>query len=595
MDINYKHIIDRAHIGIITLSMDGSIKYVNDKARMELNIDNNHIGTSIQNLIAEIDQNTFNTFIEGINNNVPQQIVLKGQSINKYSYLFKTKNPGSTNESQASYVLGVQQPAKNTSFQDNLFLEAMMSYFPGVVYFKDLQSRFVRVNGLYMSRLAIRNESDLIGKTDYDIFANEHASEAYRDEQEIMKTGKPILDVEEKETWPDGSVTWVLTSKFPWKNEYGAIEGVFGFSRDITDLKKTSEEIHEKTTILNAITKKIPVIIYKYEDQAGITSLFGDPMIINVFGASKMVKISISQNFDQIIKMAKKMKQGYFSFTSTYHEGEKRRHFENYIFQNQFQKTLYMGFSLEVTERKKSENIVKRNAKHLEKINKELNQFAYIISHDLKAPLRAISSLSTWIEEDLKTIQHPDVINNLTLLRNRVNRLENLINGILQYTRAGKTNDVYENINIATLLANLINSIEVPERFSVLIQENIPEIFFSKAVLNQVFQNLITNTIKHHHKNKGTIEIQYRKLKKFHEFAVVDDGPGIDKKFHERIFTIFQTLKSRDKLESTGVGLTIVKKLIEDRGGRILIESEIGKGSRFIFRIPDKTEEINPS
>jgi light-regulated signal transduction histidine kinase (bacteriophytochrome) len=254
-----------------------------------------------------------------------------------------------------------------------------------------------------------------------------------------------------------------------------------------------------------------------------------------------------------------------------------------------------MGFSLEVTERKKSENIVKRNAKHLEKINKELNQFAYIISHDLKAPLRAISSLSTWIEEDLNSIQHPDVINNLTLLRNRVNRLENLINGILQYTRAGKTNDVYENINIETLLADLINSIEVPESFSILIKENIPGIFFSKAVLNQVFQNLITNSIKHHHKNKGTIEIQYRKIKNFHEFAVVDDGPGIDKKFHERIFTIFQTLKSRDKLESTGIGLTIVKKLIEDRGGRIFIESEIGKGSRFIFRIPDKTQDINPS
>ncbi|MEG3436336.1 PAS domain-containing protein [Pannus brasiliensis CCIBt3594] len=230
--------------------------------------------------------------------------------------------------------------------------------------------------------------------------------------------------------------------------------------------------------------------------------------------------------------------------------------------------------------------ILTRTTNLIRKRNEELDRFAYIVSHDLKAPLRAIANLSEWIEEDLDGQLPAENRRQMTLLRSRVHRMEALINGLLEYSRIGRDSVEIETVNVGTLLAETIDSIDPPEPFSIVLPEN-PPVFSGKPLfLRQVLANLITNAIKHHDKDTGRVEIGAIEDENFIEFTVSDDGPGISPEYHERIFGIFQTLGNGENPSSTGIGLTIVKKIIEGEGGSIALESVPGEGSCFRFTWP---------
>lgn len=219
----------------------------------------------------------------------------------------------------------------------------------------------------------------------------------------------------------------------------------------------------------------------------------------------------------------------------------------------------------------------------LEQRNQELDQFAYVTSHDLKAPLRAIANLATWIEEDLGAELPAENKEQFELLKSRVQRMEGLINGLLEYSRIGRTHQSRERVDVAELLAEVIDSISPLGEFTVEVAPDMPVLEATKVPLVQVFSNLITNAIKHHDRPDGTVRISARELDKAYEFSVTDDGPGIDPAYHEKIFTIFQTLKARDQLESTGIGLSLVKKIVTSEGGTVTVDSEPGKGATFRF------------
>ena len=241
----------------------------------------------------------------------------------------------------------------------------------------------------------------------------------------------------------------------------------------------------------------------------------------------------------------------------------------------------------DITERKIAEKKLKEHTVELEKINKELDQFAYIASHDLKAPLRAIANLSEWIEEDLGSDLPEGVKKHTKLLRSRVARMQALIDGILSYSRVSRTEVKHETIDTDQLIDEVLNTIVVPTTFEIIKETVFPVINADRVRLEQVFTNLIGNAIKYHDKESGKIILSHKKLENVHEFSVADDGPGIPPEYHEKIFIIFQTLEARDKVESTGVGLSIVKKIIEENGGTIKLESVPSQGTRFIFTWPE--------
>jgi len=219
----------------------------------------------------------------------------------------------------------------------------------------------------------------------------------------------------------------------------------------------------------------------------------------------------------------------------------------------------------------------------LEDRNRELEQFAYVASHDLKAPLRAIANLSEWIEEDLHGQLAAENQRQMLLLRGRVHRMEALINGLLEYSRVGRTKAALEQVSVQVLLEEVVDSLAPPDTFTIAIAPNLPTFTTKVMLLRQVFANLISNAIKHHDRPDGHITITVQEQGAFYEFSVADDGPGIDANYHTKVFVIFQTLEARDTKESTGIGLAIVKRIVEAEGGSVWIDSKEGSGATFRF------------
>lgn len=226
----------------------------------------------------------------------------------------------------------------------------------------------------------------------------------------------------------------------------------------------------------------------------------------------------------------------------------------------------------------------------LEQRNAELDQFAYITSHDLKAPLRGIANLSRWIEEDLEGTVPPEVAGQFDMLRGRVQRMEAMIEGILQYSRVDRTEVACEAVDVKALLTDVIDLLDPPPGIAVTLDAKMPTLLTQRLRLQQVFQNLLSNAIKHHDRASGHIHVGVRLQAKKYEFSVADDGPGIAPRFHDKVWIILQTLEARDKVDSTGVGLALVKKIVESQGGTVGVTSEEGRGATFYFTWPGVIE-----
>jgi signal transduction histidine kinase len=223
----------------------------------------------------------------------------------------------------------------------------------------------------------------------------------------------------------------------------------------------------------------------------------------------------------------------------------------------------------------------------LETSNRDLDQFAYVASHDLRAPLRGIANLGAWIEEDLGTALTEKSAGYLRLLRRRVQRLDDLIQGILDYSRAGRVPDAPQQIETGELVREVLELLEVPAAVTVDIDDNLPTLVTTRVPLQQVFMNLISNALKHNTAAVPCIEIGAEPVPDGWELYVRDNGPGVPARFHAQIWGLFQTLKSRDLVESTGIGLAIVRRIVEAHGGRAWLDSEEGRGATFRFTWPN--------
>ena len=251
-----------------------------------------------------------------------------------------------------------------------------------------------------------------------------------------------------------------------------------------------------------------------------------------------------------------------------------------------------IAVSRDITERKGAEERQAKLLRELESVNSELKDFAYIVSHDLKAPLRGIGTLAEWIATDHRDKLGDKGKEQIDLLMGRVRRMHNLIDGVLQYSRVGRIKEEQVLVNLNELVAEVIDIIAAPEHISITIENELAVVECEKTRITQVFQNLLSNAVKYMDKPQGLIKIGCVDDGDFWKFSVADNGPGIDKKHFEKIFRIFQTLAPRDKFESTGIGLTVVKKIVELYDGRIWLESELGKGTTFYFTWPKQKTEI---
>ena len=241
----------------------------------------------------------------------------------------------------------------------------------------------------------------------------------------------------------------------------------------------------------------------------------------------------------------------------------------------------------DITDHKRDQETLVRQARELARSNAELEQFAYVASHDLRSPLRAVAILTRWIEEGMPETLSPAVREHLKNLRDRVGRMERLTEDLLRYSRASRERVAAESIDTAVLIRDLAFLLAPPQGMTVTADPSLPRLRTERAPLEQVFRNLLENAIKHHDRPSGRVVVSARELREQVEFRVSDDGPGIPPELHERVFGMFQRLPSRaGESEGAGIGLALVRQIVERHGGRVWIESGEGRGATFAFTWP---------
>jgi PAS domain S-box-containing protein len=415
--------------------------------------------------------------------------------------------------------------------------------------------------------------------------------------ENTLKTGEDLL-YNHRLLMPDGSLKYVVGIGKVYKNENGDIIGVQGTIQDITEKTLAEHIIIEKAKEINDVRSALDEsAIVTITDEKGTIISVNDQFC----SISKYSKVELIGRFHYLdnpnFKMSKFIRKiwntisrGHIWKGEIMNVAKDKSIFWVYstivpFLDKEGKPYQYIAISSDITEQKRAQKSLNNALTNLEKTNKELDQFAYVVSHDLKAPLRAINNLSEWIMEDMPEMPD-DVSNNFELLRGRVMRMENLINGVLDYSRVGKMFIESQLTDLKRMLYLIVETIVPVEGYTVYIAEAIPEIKIPRILFDQIFTNLISNAIKYNDKPIGKIECLYESLPNFHQFTIKDNGPGIAEEYHEKVFKVFQTIEARDKKESTGVGLSIVQKIIEEQGGTIRIESVAEEGASFIFTIP---------
>lgn len=238
-------------------------------------------------------------------------------------------------------------------------------------------------------------------------------------------------------------------------------------------------------------------------------------------------------------------------------------------------------------KRLEAEQAARQQSKELERVNKEVERLFRAVSHDLRAPLRAVQNLAEWALEDLEAKNHADIPGHLNALVGRVGRLERMLTDLLSYARIGRAEHAFESVGVGELLTEVHGMLELPHGFGVTWQKPMPSVVTQRTLLSQVFLNLISNAVKHHDAaHEGEVVVTADDQESFVKFSVRDNGPGIPQKHRAKIFGLFTTLKRRDEVEGSGMGLAFVQKVVRSQGGKIEVVGPEGRGVAFEFTWP---------
>jgi PAS domain S-box-containing protein len=457
----------------------------------------------------------------------------------------------------------------------------------------------------------------LRGITDVPFNKIDYTQQYLRDDLQVFTTGQVIEVQEEPNVRADGETRFFHTIKTPIFDTDGNVVQIVGVSRDITERKQVQEalasalaEAEAARTELQRVFMQAPAAI---ETSRGPNHIIetANPLYIQLTGKRELLGKPAREVFPELEG------QGFFELLDQAYttgepfvgkemravfdrngDGKLEESFWNFVYQPLVDADgkVYglMTHAVEVTQQVQARQEIEKKAEELanltealERSNRELDQFAYIASHDLKAPLRAIANLAEWIEEDLADQLADESREYLNLMRKRVYRMAALIDGILHYSRAGRVQEV-ETVDVSALVSEAIELLAPPSEVLIVVDPGMPTFNTERTALEQIFMNLIGNAIKYVQGSDARVRVSVREVGKYYEFAIADNGPGIAPEYHEKIWQMFQRLEARDKVEGTGVGLSIVKKIVESRGGRVWVESDVGAGATFYFTWPKR-------
>ncbi len=452
-------------------------------------------------------------------------------------------------------------------------------------------------------------KDELIGRTTHDLNFWVHSSE--RDHLlSLLKIGQPFEGEAVQIRIKSGEIRDVLFSAAIVPLEEQRI--LLTAARDITHLKQTEQALRESEQRLSFALEASSDALWDWDVQTG--QAYFSPRYYTMLGYEPGEFPSDYEHWRQFIHSedilrAEQALERHFSRQAQGYAIEFRMKTKDGGWRwilgrgkamerdESGQAVRMTGTHTDITERKQAEAEIRRlNAEleervcqrtaALEAANKELQAFAYVVSHDLKTPLRGISQIAFWLANDYAKAFDAEGQELLSLMIARVKRMDSLIDGILAYSRIGRVEGANVPVNSNTALREALELLTLPAHITIAVETDLPTVVGDAVRFTQVFQNLLGNAIKFMDKSDGRIRVGCVSDGAYWKFYVADNGPGIDPKYHDRIFRIFQTLAPRDDYESTGIGLALTQKIIEFYHGRLWLESAVGEGSTFFFTLP---------
>jgi PAS domain S-box-containing protein len=535
-------------------------------------------------------------------------------------------------------VITERKRAEEALRYEQTLMTTLMDNVPAAIYFKDAASRFIRVNRAHSRKFGLSDPAQLAGKSDADFFSGEYAQQALADEQKIIRTGQPLLNVEEKESWLDGTVSWVLTTKLPLSDAAKRIIGTCGISFDITDRKRVEQALAERTEEVSqrnqelaganatlqqqiAVRERIEQVLdrerlllrtlidnlpdYVYAQDAEGRFVVANLGMARQLGFSSPNEVVGKSNFDlfphelaaryhldeqEIIRTGKGL-YNHEGLTVDASKKEKNRWVSTTkvpLRNDLGEITGFVSLGQDITERKRQEEVLQQSSRELQRRNDELARFTYTVSHDLKSPLVTIKAFLGYLEQDTLNQDAEAIKKDRQYIYTAVDKMTRLLDELLDLARVGRKMNPPEEVPLPVLVKDALDMVAgwiIQKGVEVVVTKEPIMLCGDRTRLVEVFQNLVDNAIKFMGEQpKPRVEIGVEKVGEENVFFVRDNGMGIDPRYLPKVFGLFE--KYDPRTSGTGIGLALVKRIVEVHGGKIWVESAgIGKGATFRFTL----------
>lgn len=535
------------------------------------------------------------------------------------------------------------------SLEGSDLLNALMESVPDTIYFKDTSSRFISVNNAQAKLLGLGSPEEAIGKSDFDFFSQDHAKDAFDDEQRLIKTCEPMIDKIEQIRRADGEFRWVSATKIPMRNRDGEVIGIAGISRDITERKNAELELQVLFRIMREVSltdklsdhlklihQAIGEVIYArnfyvalldeatgllhfefYVDELDPELPGPQPSTEGLTGLMLKKNSSVLLTDKQQRELIAEGEADLLGSVSASWLGVPLRTpnatigalvVQSYDDSEAFSPKdveflTSVGSQVAMTiQRKMAQDRLEKTAAMLSQSNRELQDFASVASHDLQEPLRKIQAFGDRLKTKCGDHLSDDGQDYLERMLNAAKRMQTLINDLLTFSRVTTKAQPFSEVDLGVIAREVLSDLEVriEQTGGTVELGELPVIDADPLQMRQLFQNLIANALKFRKPDEAPVVRITAQSNSSNaagdswtlggsevlQLSIADNGIGFDEKYLDRIFTVFQRLHGRNAYEGTGVGLAVCRRIVERHGGNITAKSQPDHGSTFIINLP---------